>query len=196
MTLPHSWAAFWEGRQRRLPVGLHATDAAPVLLPGSFNPLHHGHRGLAATATRLLGQPVAFELSVENVDKPPLDEAEAQRRLSQFEPHEGIWLTRAPTFLVKAELFPGAAFVVGVDTILRLADPRYYAADPQQRDAAVQSLAVRGCRFLVFGRKDGDRFLTLDACRLPPALQAICRMVPEVEFRCDLASTDLRQQQR
>ena len=46
---------------------------APVrggVLPGSFNPLHRGHRSLAATASRILGEPVTFELSISNVDKP------------------------------------------------------------------------------------------------------------------------------
>ena len=44
----------------------------PALLPGSFNPLHLGHREMLAVA----GRPAAYELSVTNVDKPPLPEGE------------------------------------------------------------------------------------------------------------------------
>src|SRR5918996_3781246 len=53
-----------------------------VLLPGSFSPLHQGHQGLARAASEILRTEVAFEISVVNVDKPPLEETEVQRRLS------------------------------------------------------------------------------------------------------------------
>ena len=43
-----------------------------VLLPGSFNPMHEGHVLLARVAEELRQQPLAFEISVTNVDKPPL----------------------------------------------------------------------------------------------------------------------------
>ena len=43
-----------------------------VLFPGSFNPMHEGHVLLARVAEELRQQPVAFEISVTNVDKPPL----------------------------------------------------------------------------------------------------------------------------
>src|SRR5947208_570464 len=100
-----------------------------ALLPGSFNPLHHGHTGLAAAAAAHLGVPVAFELSLANVDKPELDPDEAARRVAQFAGVGPVWVTRAATFAAKADLFPGAAFVLGWDTAARLIDPRYYAAD-------------------------------------------------------------------
>src|SRR5262249_25773617 len=80
------------------------TDAGPssaALLPGSFNPVHRGHWELAAAAARQLGAAVAFEVSVTNVDKPPLEVAEVRRRLEQFTWRAPLWLTRAPTFVEK-----------------------------------------------------------------------------------------------
>src|SRR5579862_9734809 len=55
-----------------------------VLLPGSFNPMHEGHVTLARIAEELRQQPVAFEISVTNVDKPPLASETIRHRLTQF----------------------------------------------------------------------------------------------------------------
>src|SRR5687768_16624411 len=75
------------------------------LLPGSFNPVHDGHWRLARVAADIIGEPVAFELSVTNVDKPPLAVEEVGRRLQAFAGRADIWLTRAPRFLDKSALF-------------------------------------------------------------------------------------------
>ena len=74
------------------------------LLPGSFNPLHHGHRALAEAARGLTGRAPAYELSVVNVDKPPLPDEEVRSRIGQLAWHAPVWLTRQPTFLGKARV--------------------------------------------------------------------------------------------
>jgi hypothetical protein len=91
------------------PVG-PASQARLAIFPGAFHPLHEGHRGIAEVAARKLNRPVAYEISVLNVDKPPLDYTEIHDRLAQFGPSEGVWLTAAPTFVEKSRDFPGAAF--------------------------------------------------------------------------------------
>ncbi len=41
-----------------------------LVLPGSFNPLHEGHRGMLAAASKACGgMEGCFELSVGNADK-------------------------------------------------------------------------------------------------------------------------------
>src|SRR5213078_3081050 len=70
-----------------------------VLFPGSFNPMHEGHVSLAQAAEELRQQPVAFELSVTNVDKPPLAGETVRQRLAQFTWRAPVELTRAPTFV-------------------------------------------------------------------------------------------------
>ena len=132
----------------------------------------------------------AFELSIRNVDKPTLDYTEIARRLQQFT--RPVWLTRLPTFVEKARCFPGARFVVGVDTLVRIADARYYGGDAEQRDQAITEMRELGAGFLVYGRRMNGRFLVLEDLDIPAALQALCTGVAESEFRNDVSSTALR----
>jgi hypothetical protein len=175
-----------------------ADNEAPVitlLFPGAFNPPHAGHLRMAQVAERLTGRSVTWELSIANVDKPSLDFISWDERielLRKVDAKRIVAMTRAPTFREKADLFPAATFVVGVDTIVRIADPKYYAGDPSQRDAAIAEIAARGCRFVVFGRVVGEKFRVLSDLDLPPALAAICDEVAASEFREDVSSTELR----
>jgi hypothetical protein len=163
------------------------------LLPGSFNPTHEGHWRLARVAADIIGQPVAFELSVTNVDKAPLSVEEVRRRVQPFAGRADVWLTRAPRFLDKSALFPGAAFIVGADTAERLLAPRYYEDDETRMLAALEAIAERGCRFLVAGRADAaGRFLTLDDLFVPRRFRELFAAIPEHVFRLDVSSTVLR----
>jgi hypothetical protein len=164
-------------------------SSPPALLPGSFNPLHAGHVGMAEAAARRLGIPVAFELSAVNVDKPPLTEEEARRRLAQFDRHR-VWLTRAPTFVEKARLFPGCCFVVGADTAARIVEARYYGAGELR--AAIGEIRDRGCRFLVAGRLAGGTFVGVDELGINAEFRDLFQGLSEGEFRLDVSSTALR----
>jgi nicotinamide mononucleotide (NMN) deamidase PncC len=189
---PKEWMELLLGQ--RISVDLRAQgDRRPprILFPGAFNPPHWGHEQMAAIAAARLGGPVTYELSITNVDKPPLDFLEIDDRLNQLTGRP-VFLTRAPTFLEKSALAPGCVFVVGADTLQRIADPRYYGNDPANRDAAIARIAERGCRFLVFGRFAGAHFATASAIEIPPTLRALCDEVSESDFRADVSSTELR----
>ncbi len=167
--------------------------AAPgALLPGSFSPLHLGHRGLAQAASKLAGCEVGFELSVTNVDKPALEEAEILKRLAQFKADETAVLTRAETFFKKARLFPGRTFVVGWDTAIRLVAPQYYGGDSSAMMVALAEMLAAGTRFLVAGREDDGTFKTLKDVPAPQGFEGLFIDLPEDQFREDISSTQLR----
>jgi hypothetical protein len=197
------------GRRRQVLIGrapIIATGERRAVFPGAFNPLHDGHRQMARIAAERLRLRVEFELSTYNVDKPPLDYLEMSDRAEQFDLDETLWLTRAATFEEKSRLFPDATFIVGADTIARIADPIYYGGSERAMLAAIDRIVAGGGRFLVFGRTaeldggtvetDGANaskaFQSLASLDLPAALLAICSEVSESEFRADVSSTQLR----
>ena len=175
------------------PAGSKIPPGPQCLLPGSFNPVHAGHRRMLATAAARGGAGGAYELAIVNPDKPPLSADDAGTRLARFAGRETVWLTRAPTFPEKARIFPGTTFAVGVDTIVRIAEPRYYGGS----EGLERAISILGaCRFLVFGRRAGTGFETLESVALPARLRALCEGVAESEFRADISSTALRRAHR
>lgn len=163
-----------------------------AVLPGSFDPLHEGHERLARVAAKTLSRPVAFELSVLNVDKPPLTEAEVLGRVGQFKGKWPVVATRALKFYQKARLFPGCTFVIGWDTAVRLVDPKYYGGDEQRMVTALREIRGHGCGFLVAGRVEGGAFRTLAGIAIPDEFRGMFRGLTEREFRADISSTELR----
>ena len=145
-----------------------------------------------SVAAEELGCPIDFEISIENVDKPPLDFTELARRADQFR-DAPLWFTRAATFVEKSRLFSGAVFVVGADTIERIGQARYYGGEAALNQALAE-LQAAGARFLVFGRVVKGDFVGLDDMDLSPALRALCQGVPEERYRQDISSTELRRQ--
>lgn len=195
---PLDWQRLLNGSQRLAGSGTSAVEAEEadlsgrVIFAGAFHPRHDGHRAMAKIAAERTGRTVEHELSIVNVDKPPIDFIEMERRAAQFAADEPLWFTRAPTFIEKTAIFPKATFVVGADTILRIAEAKYYGGEAA-RDEALASLTAAGCRFLVFGRCHEVGFQTLGDLHLPEALRRLCNEVPADAFRLDVSSTLLRQ---
>jgi hypothetical protein len=164
-----------------------------VLFPGSFNPVHEGHVLLARVAEELRQQPLAFEISVTNVDKPPLAGETVRGRLAQFAWKSPVELTRAPTFLEKSRLFPSTTFVIGADTAERLVAPKYYGDDEARMHVALEEIASSGGSFLVAVRIDAaGRVRALNGIPVPRRYADLFTEIPEHRFRLDISSSEIR----
>ncbi|MEM8769300.1 MAG: hypothetical protein AAGE43_17815 [Pseudomonadota bacterium] len=183
-----AWQALVLGDELAVATEPHAGD---LILPGAFNPLHEGHRQMLDIAEAITGRSGAYELSVANVDKPFLDYREIETRLAQFD--RPVWLTRLPTFLEKARRFPGATFVVGLDTLVRIADVRYYG-NVTLRDEALAELIEQDARYLVFGRVLDGEFKVLEDVldRLPERIIERSSGIGADRFQNPISSTGLR----
>jgi hypothetical protein len=118
------------------------------------------------------------------------------KRLAQFRGRARVVLSRAPTFLAKGRLFPGAVFVLGWDTAVRLVAPRYYGAkggDEQAMQRALEELRRLECRFIVGGRALDGQFKTLADIDIPDEFAPMFEAIPESRFRADISSTALRE---
>ncbi|KAG0619837.1 hypothetical protein M758_4G169600 [Ceratodon purpureus] len=164
-----------------------------VILSGSFNPLHDGHIKLLDAACRLReGGLPCYEISAINADKPPLGLADIKARSKQFHSAgKPLVVTNQPYFYKKAELFPDSTFVVGVDTALRLVDPKYYGNSTDRMLEVMEGIKQLGCDFFVAGRTVGGTFQVLSDVQIPDKIQSMFQKIPE--FRVDLSSTQLRQ---
>eukprot|EP00803_Ostreobium_quekettii_P002877 evm.model.scf_4242.1 EVM.evm.TU.scf_4242.1 scf_4242:2002-2793(+) len=168
-----------------------------VILPGSFNPLHKGHRSLLEVAEQITGLPGCFELAVQNPDKGTLSRSEVEGRLEQFVALGlPVVVTLKPIFTAKADLFKDCTFVVGHDTAVRLVMPKYYGGSEAKMMAEFARVRHQGCSFLVAGRVLANgSFKELSDAEVPGELEDLFQAIPEAQFRVDISSTELREKQ-
>ncbi|MDO4558503.1 MAG: hypothetical protein Q4C47_06030 [Planctomycetia bacterium] len=192
-TIPEHGAWRWEEPDER------KTPERTLVFPGSWNPLHRGHRTMMRIAEEKTGMRGVYECAIRNVDKPPLDYLEVADRLRHFEAGSQVILSGLATFDEKSQYLRGSTFIVGADTCRRLVDVRYHGNSEQERDRTLERMIDRNCGFLIFGRVEpgdpavpGRHFDDLRNPAVPEILRRHSEFIPESEFRDDISSTELR----
>ena len=147
---------------------------------------------MVRVAADLLGRSVHPELSMVNVDKPNLEYSSVTKRVADAAQLGQVILTRAARFVEKSKLFPGATFVIGADTALRLDQTRYYEGSLRLRDRALGQIADSDARFLVFGRTIDGEFKDANQLNLSEPLRQLCEFVSATRFRNDISSSKIR----
>lgn len=153
-----------------------------LLLPTSANPLHKGHLRMAHYAEKQAGYECIFAISRQNVDKPPIPDDELIKKKRQFTDigRECI-IFESCTFIGIAtsvrqtmHLHPCERlyFVVGIDTIFRINDPKYTFDSETELERIINRLSCMNVRFIICDRL-GLTFPDLNG-KIRPDLLALC----------------------
>lgn len=142
-----------------------------AFFPGSFDPLHPGHRFMAD----MMEKPIVYAVCADHVHKPPLTAINLLNRLANFRAEtilrkagrEGYG-DRHPAYLYfsggdpllvdKLKRYPGQNWVLGADTFERIMDPKW---GPKPNEV-LDSIAANATSVTVFPAHTSDgRVLTL-----------------------------------
>ena len=162
-----------------------------LIFPGTFQPFHKGHSSIQKIAEEKIGESATFEISISNVEKTLLSYYEIEKTLGQFKGDQNWVLTNAPTFVEKAEIFKESTFVMGMDTLIRLFDPKFYENDQVMR-SSLNVFIENNIRFLIFGRQIGSQFMTLNDFLIPKEFKDRFIGITEQEFREDISSSAIK----
>jgi nicotinamide mononucleotide (NMN) deamidase PncC len=190
----NNWADIKVDEEYRFVKPMNSYNYKPMLVfPGSFNPPHLGHQEMINLAKEFIGKwPCYLEISIQNVDKGELTQEQIKERIntiknSDVHLSDFMLITKAPTFVEKAKLFPGATFIIGYDTAVRILDPKY--AGPVEN--VLKCFEDNKINFLLFPRTINGKF-NEDLSVFPDRFLQLTDFVMGFRKYGHLASKDIR----
>ena len=171
---------------------LEGLEADVVLLPGSFNPLHHGHIGLARMIERMTGRKVVYEMTNYHPNKGVISNEELERRMNQFRSFAPVVVSdHAPLYIDKARKYPGVPMVMGADAALELLNLVHYHNRLMEMFEVLGEFRDLGTILYVVGRfvEREQTYMTLQDLSIPDRFRDIFR---DGSFREDVSSSEIR----
>lgn len=176
--------------------GAQEPAAMEAFYPGTFNPLHDGHRSIVHN---LGTSDACYMVNVDSVHKPEMSiiqilDIAAQFRTERLEWKNGsvLFTHGEPLFVDKFKKRPEKVFVVGVDTLERMLDPKW-GIDP---DNVLRSIYDNGVYLYVCDRiVDGVHKKAVAAIKrlVPPQWSTIAHQFYPMDVEpSDLSSSALR----
>ncbi|HEX4338351.1 MAG TPA: hypothetical protein VH062_20740 [Polyangiaceae bacterium] len=169
----------WRATGERAPT----PEQVALAFPGTFDPPHAGHLGMAAAVTTMTGTEPVFWVTAEPPHKVAVPFTELLRRARLLRGHTTLFTRGEPLYLDKARRYPGSHFVIGTDALVRMLDPKWGHAV----DALIDEFRRLGTRFYVTSRVIDGTLVTLHD--LAGAPKDLCVEVPG---RWDVSSTEIR----
>lgn len=164
-----------------------APEGLALAFPGTFDPPHEGHFGMASAVDALTGERAVFWITAQPPHKPAVPFAELLGRTRLLRGRDTLFSDGDPLYIDKARRYPGCAFVIGTDALARMLDPKWGPSV----GALVEEFRQLGTRFYVTSRAVDGTLVTL--ADLPDAPKDLC---VEVGGRWDISSTELRRSLR
>ncbi len=129
-----------------------------VLYPGSYNPPHPGHIGVAKAVADKTLRPVVFHVTADGPHKAPLTVQDLLKRARMLRGHDRLFTRGDSLYLDKARRFPGVPIAMGADALLQMLDPKW----GQPVLPMLYEFSQLGTRFYVTSRRVGGSLVSLD----------------------------------
>ena len=162
-------------------------DSVLHLVPGSFNPIHDGHRAIYQRAAEIAGPTahVCYEMSTDRANKGTIESKIMEGRATQFNDEGPLIVSKHPLFYDKTGVLAAVRDIhihIGIDTALRIVSMH----------STVGTQGIRAL-FHVYPRRMNDKLWTIND--LPGQLPI--NFVPEEPLNdalIGLSSTEIRKE--
>jgi len=167
-----------------------------ALMPGSFNPPHEGHFGLADSFKNTYGKNVVFEIGTNPPHKKAPTVQELLQRAKMLKGRDTFFSVDMPMYIEKTRAYPGTPLIMGADTLLRILDPKWGVdARMMFNEMASYNTKIYVAQRMVDGKFIGWSDIN-NAIGALPELDNFDEIINKVLFnlpgRWDISSTELR----